>query len=383
MKCLQIHNDYLIPGGETNSVKIIASLLEEQGVEVIRYYRNNSDMNKKGKLLFIKNGIKSFYNFEVKKDIKKIIESNHIDFVLVHNTSPLISNSIYSILYKKKIPVLKYIQNYNLLCLNGTKNKSCNICDKCIKQCNLIGVKHKCYKSNFIYTLIKYINKKTFDYLYKNKISSFITISDFVKKEHVENKFNENSIKVIHHFVENITPNYLEYENYFLYYGRISREKGIYTLINSFKESKYPLYIMGEGPDLNKIKIMVEEEQINNIIFLGYLSGSQKEEYIKKAYCTIVPSEWDEPFGRVVIESYSYGTPVIVSNRGGLPELINENKTGYIFDSGDYIALNEKIDTIHLLDKNQYIEMRKNCIKLCENQFSKEHYMKKIKQLLS
>lgn len=383
MKCLQIHNDYIIPGGETNSVNLIGDVMEQNNIDVIRYYKCNKKLNDMNMIQRIKSGINSIFNLEVVKEIDEILDSNNIDFAIIHNTSPLISNSIYYILKKRNIPIFKYVQNYNLLCLNGEKNVGDSVCAKCIgNNCNN-GVYRRCYKKSIIYTIIKFINKKIFDRFYIDNIKKFITISDFIKKEHIKYGISGKKMEVLPHFVDSYAEYYGEKKRYYLYYGRLTKEKGILTLLNAFKKNKnINLYIMGKGELEYYIRNFIDRNKLTNIKLLGYLVGNAKENYIKEAYCTIVPSVWDEPFGRVVIESYSYGTPVIGSDRGGIPELIVSNKTGLVFEGGNTNSLISKINYIENLGEEEYKVMRKECIKICINKFSKENYIKSLKKII-
>lgn len=156
--CLQVHNDYLIPGGETKSAKLIADILEKNGIKVIRFYKDNSTLKSAGIIKKGMAGIKSIYNNETVREIESILFKEHIDFALIHNTSPLISNSIYDVLIKHRIKIYKYMQNYNLVCLNGAldKNDECNIC----RNKPIHGVKLKCYKASGLYSFQKYISKQ-------------------------------------------------------------------------------------------------------------------------------------------------------------------------------------------------------------------------------
>ena len=150
LTCLQIHNDYQIPGGETKTAILIADLLERHGIRVIRYYKTNKEYAGRINLINkIKYGVNSIYNKTTVNEINKIIRENNVDFALVHNVVSVISNSVYKVLVQKKIPIIKYLQNYNLICLNGALNHK-NECKKCSYN-NIIGIKHKCYKNSYEY----------------------------------------------------------------------------------------------------------------------------------------------------------------------------------------------------------------------------------------
>ncbi len=118
LTCLQVHNDYQKTGGETKTAICLGDFLEECGIKVIRYYKDNKSFEGSSTLSKIRVGINSLYNFKTVKEINNLLSDQHIDFAIVHNVLPIISNSIYGVLIKKRIPVFKYVQNYNLICLN-------------------------------------------------------------------------------------------------------------------------------------------------------------------------------------------------------------------------------------------------------------------------
>lgn len=382
--CLQIHNDYLIPGGETKSAKLISEVMERNGIRVIRYYKNNSGLQHSGIINKFKIGLNSIYNRETILEISKIISENNIDFALIHNTSPIISNSIYKVLIDNKIKVFKYLQNYNLLCLNGALDKK-EKCVKC-KSCNIIGVKNKCYKSSYLYSLQKYISKKSFYKNYIEKVEGYIAISEFVKYKHVEYGIPESKIHVIYHFCEKkIKINKDEHaEEYYLYMGRLSIEKGILTLIKAFE--KLPdknLKIMGIGEKEEMIAHYILKNNLNNIELIGFKDGEEKDRIISNSKATIVPSEWDEPFGRIVIESFQKGVPVIASNRGGLPELVDEDRNGKIFICGNIDSLVNSVKNMDFKTEEEYLEMKKQCLLDVDQKFSEDSYVKNIIKTVS
>lgn len=389
MKCLQIHNDYLVPGGETASAHLIAEELENNGIEVIKYYKKNTHLVKKknmvSKLLV---GINSLFNLNTIKEVEEILRVNKVDFALIHNTSPLISNSIYHVLHKNKIPIIKYVQNYNLLCLNGSKNNNVEICKKCISGNSFVGVRNKCYKESYTFSFLKFINQNIFNLLYKSKIKKFIAISDFIKEEHIKFGEQSNKIEVIHHFSReakkiNLLKSKKTNNKYFLYMGRLSKEKGIITLLETFKKQPgKKLYIIGKGPMRDDVIRFINVNQCFNIEYLGFKKGKEKDELVSNAYCLLVPSEWDEPFGRIVIESYSVGTPVITTDRGGLSELVNEGLTGYKYKSKDQKEFSHKVTKMWELDIDEYNVMRNNCLIKYNEEFSSSVYFRRIKNLI-
>lgn len=147
----------------------------------------------------------------------------------------------------------------------------------------------------------------------------------------------------------------------FAFIGLISKTKGIEKLLETFTRlgCNANLMILGKAKNKNYEENLKLRFSAENIKFLGFVNIS---EFMAKISVLIVPSLWNEPFGRVIIEAYSYGIPVIGSNTGGIPELIENGKTGFIFDPDKNGDLKSKI-TFFIDNPEAIINMSKNCIR--------------------
>ena len=374
--CLQIHNDYQVPGGETKTAHLIADLLERNGIKVIRYYRTNMEFaGERGIVGKLKVGIHSLNNPNTKKEISEILDKESVDFALVHNVIPVISNTAYKVMINRKIPIIKYLQNYNLVCLNGALDHG-NRCDKC-QHNNLVGVKCKCYKESTVYSFIKYLIKRDMDNNILPHITAFMPNSEYVMMEHVKRGIDERKMHVMYNYVDIPQLPYEGTRGYYLYFGRLTREKGVLTTIDAFeKMPDKKLVIMGSGTLENEIKL--KSGNGTNIEFIGSCEGSKLLEYVAKAKAAIVPSEWDEPLPRTILEAYSQGTPVIGANRGGIPELIEEGKTGFIFQAGSVESMIKAIQKIEELSVVQYEEIRTFCLNRLNKEYTEAAYFKRF-----
>ncbi len=183
----------------------------------------------------------------------------------------------------------------------------------------------------------------------------------------------KNKTVVIHNFVDVIKPKKTRKGKYIIYFGKLCKEKGIETLLKTAEQLPNINFIFaGYGPLENSI------EKIYNCKYVGFKSGEELIELISKAKISICPSECYENCPFSVIESQMYGTPVIGSNMGGIPELIDIDSTGVIFNSGDVDDLKNKINTLwnnnDLL--NQYTN---NCYK--KEVMTIDHYYDKLIEL--
>tara|TARA_B100000579_G_C22847174_1_gene865100 strand:+ start:2125 stop:3300 length:1176 start_codon:yes stop_codon:yes gene_type:complete len=322
MKILQIHNEYFIRGGEEIVLNNERNLLRKKGHKVKQLIRKN------------KEEISSIFNwFSVLKNLsysKKSIEilENYFkknetpDIVHIHNIFPLWSYSVFKFFNEKKIPIVLSVHNYRLILgkINFFDNNF---------------YKYGFFKNSKILT---YIVLRLFN---KNKkflkfISNFIFCTDFHKNIHRKHGFDKKKLSVKLHSLQ-MKKRYIKWakrEEKVIFVGRLSSEKGPHTLMKAWKiwgENAPNLEIIGNGEDEINLRNYKKDHLLNNITFSGNVSYTEVEKKVEKSKLLIIPSEWYEPFGLVIIEALSKGTPVAASDIGSLPELIKNYRHGFLF----------------------------------------------------
>jgi len=353
MKILLIHNYYQQYGGEDSVFKAEHNLLENHGQQVITYTRNNMEINNYGildKVRFIKN---TLWSRKTEKDIYEICSLERPNVAHIHNIFPLISPSVYQALHKANIPIVQTLHNYRFLCANGIFYRNGSVCELCKKGNVLNGVVHKCYKNSYltsslystVITLVRLLRKF-------NLVNKFIALTPFIGNKYVEgNMIPKSKISILGNFIEIRSPISLLSQNenskYALYFGRITKEKGIQTLLNAFEHLRHiNLKIAGTGPYLDEIIRYVQIKKLNNIEFVGFQEKKQLVELIKKSFVVIIPSEWYENFPITALESMAIGIPIIASRIGGLPDVVEEGKSGFLFQPKDFRGLMDKIEIL-------------------------------------
>ena len=172
--------------------------------------------------------------------------------------------------------------------------------------------------------------------------------------------------------------------NYFLYFGRLSREKGIRTLIKAFSKAHTheKLYIVGTGPEEERLRLMVKKlEMEDKILFLGFKSGTELKEIVANALCVCLPSEWYENGPYSILEAQALGRPVIVSDYGGLPELVEDGRTGYISEAGNVVDLKEKIRKMSR-SKMDYAYISSKAVNAYSSNLYAEHIIDRYEKLI-
>ena len=169
-------------------------------------------------------------------------------------------------------------------------------------------------------------------------------------------------------------------DGYALYFGRLSKEKGILNLINAFaKCNKGNLYIAGEGPEKENIEKIIKENNLEDRVkLLGFLNKEQMTDATRKCKFVVVPSIWYENCPYSVLETLAIGKPIIGSNMGGIPELVIDNENGFIYNTVD--ELTEKMNTL-FENKELVNQFSKKSKELAKQNYDREVYYNKLKQI--
>jgi glycosyltransferase involved in cell wall biosynthesis len=213
-------------------------------------------------------------------------------------------------------------------------------------------------------------------------IDHFIFVSNFSKGKHQEfnNAFHDKFTQIYNftHFTNHKNFQILRGE-YFLYFGRLSVEKGVGTLISAFSGKKnHKLKIAGTGP----LKELVAQSSIENqnISYVGFKTGKDLEELIKNASFVILPSECYENNPLSIIEAYSFGKPVIGANIAGIPELIKDGINGFLFKSGDRESLEKAIEDSGSVTDSEYESFSGSVYNFAQSNFDiRNHYLSLMK----
>ena len=373
---LVAHNYYQIPGGEDIVVENEVKLLEENGHQVTLYTRNNSDISRMNIIQKLLLPINTLFSIKTYREVKSIIKHNKIDILHVHNTIHFISPSIYYAAFSCQIPVVQTLHNYRLMCPAASfyregKTNSGEICDKCIRKNLTFALKYRCYRNNFFQTLVSVIMLQLYRGLGAYRKINFICLTEYSKQKLLllnkrRNVVNEKNIFVKPNFTINTSEKSMEkWSDYFIFVGRIERSKGIYLLLDAFKQLPHQkLLIVGDGNEFAKLKNIIKIEKLSNIRLLGQLDRGNLNNILSRALAIIVPSQCLETFGMVVIEAYSNAVPAIVGDLGNLGSLVKDNVSGFKFK---YNSARDLIKTVELffqydrstLGQNAYNEYRR------------------------
>lgn len=347
MKVLLVHNHYQQFGGEDSVVRAEQELLERHGDEVLLYSRHSDEIKSftlPQKALFLPQTV---HSGRTASDITATVNSFKPDVAFIHNVFPLISPSVYSRLADLGVPSVQVMHNYRPFCPNGLFFTHGRVCEACKDGNYLNAVSNKCYKESYVFSALYALSCGVNRSGMMERITAVVCLNQFVKAKLMEIGVAESKLHVRPNFVyapplpasRNFEPGH-----YILFMGRLSAEKGLLTLLRGFAALPgVKLKIAGTGPLEPELKTYAREKQLRNVEFLGFVSGDQKLELVRGALAMILPSEWYENFPIGVLDAYMAAKPMIGSRIGGLPDVIQDGKTGLLFEKGNDTDLVAKV----------------------------------------
>lgn len=365
MKVLMI-NKFLYPnGGSETYIFKLGECLKNKGHEVqyfgmehegrcvgnrVNAYTSDMDFHGGSKLSKLTYPLKTIYSKEARKKIRLVLDDFKPDVCHINNFNYQLTPSI--ILEIKKwsrqtghdCRIIFTAHDYQLVCPNHMLNNpnTHENCNKCLGGHFGNCVKGKCIHGSSAKSVIGMMEadfwklKGTYKY-----IDKMICCSEFMKQKLDTNPVFASKTIVMHNFIDGVSHKDIQKEDYVLYFGRFSEEKGIGTLLEVCRKLSDVRFIFaGTGPLEDSIN------GIPNIENVGFKTGDELADLIRKARFSIYPSEWYENCPFSVMESQMYGTPVLGADIGGIPELIKAGSTGELFESGNAGQLGETIERL-------------------------------------
>jgi len=326
-----IHSDYRsqIPSGENLTVTDISRILSGIGHNVSEWRASTDSLQ--------------YSLISQSQRAHQITRKNHEnpkfrdwvyaqDAIQIHNYFPLLTYSDLEVLTRSGKPISRVIHNYRKSCIAGSHFRKEKSCKSCSIESGLNGVLHRCYNGSVL--------KSFFANTYRNEINSFesqsvthyIAISDHIKKYLINTGVQPDLIHVIHN---SVTPRaeIVKTASQALILGRLEAEKGIFDVAKIWvTDPRLPtLNVVGTGSMFNQIKEM--EDSATNLKVHGLKMGDDLDLIASKCKLAIIPSKWEEPFGRVAIEALSRGQFLIMSESAISETVIKSGQNGSLLSS--------------------------------------------------
>jgi glycosyltransferase involved in cell wall biosynthesis len=347
MKILLVHNHYKQSAGEDTVFFAESALLESHGHEVDMFTLTNNEVNSVSEKLRAAVGV--LYNTDSAGLFEAKLKSFKPDIVHVHNFFPLISPAVFYVAQKQNIPVVMTLHNYRLICPSAYQHYNGRLhLENAAQVFPVKAIVEKAYRDSYFQTASVVLTTGIHKLLgtWQAKVDRYIALTQGAADMFLNSslKLKPEQLTIKPNFTTDLGEGAAVREDYFLFVGRISPEKGIETLLKANKMYPFRLKIIGDGP----LRGAVEEHAAThpNVEYLGYQKRPRVEEELKHAKGLIFTSEWPEMFGMTIIEAFSTGTPVIASDIGGAAHLVQHNYNGLLYTPQNAEELAEQVKVL-------------------------------------
>ena len=313
--------------------------------EFSEYYTPFKDWRHISRLQKVPTALSIMYDRRTARGFNRFLEAADSDIVHAHNIYGGLTTSILDIAQRKGIPVVMTLHDYKLICPSYLMLNRGAVCESCRSGRFIHCLLKTCHKESLtasgVYCMESYLNKWLHKY---ETIRYFICPSMFSLTKHAEHGIPKDRLLHIRNFA-NLNEYKPQYDTggYVLFVGRLSKEKGVLTLLNAVEHLDVPVRIVGDGPLKAEYESFVADRRMNHVTFEGYKSGDDLKQLYENAAFLVMPSEWYENAPMTILEAYAYGKPVVGSRIGGIPEMIDHERTGMLFAMGDAGQLAECI----------------------------------------
>lgn len=308
----------------------------------VDYRDNGGHRETSGVLGKLRTAAALIHNTEATRKLHELIRREKPEIAHLHNIYHQLTPAVIPLLKKAGVRTVLTLHDYKLICPTYLMIQDGRVCEKCAAGRFEWAVFHRCrggsWMQSVLLTMEAYWHKwmKTYD-----SVDLFLSPSKFLAEQVAAHRIEPSKIRILRNGIN--THDYQpsrENKGYILYFGRVSREKGVEVLLQAYRAmlaewdgariTPPGLKIVGDGPLAERLSGEYPEAQ-----FAGYRTGHELRQIVRECSFVVAPSQWYENCSMTVLESMAMGKPVIASRIGGLPEQVDHGTTGFLFDSGD------------------------------------------------
>ena len=288
---------------------------------------------------------RGIYSHSARAGLARLLERTRPDVAHLNNIYFQLSSSVLDALAEAGVPIVFSLHDYQLFCSNAYLYRHGKVCTQCSGFQFHHGLRFKCYRESYAGSLMSYLSKRLkHDRGLLDKVSAFVVPAQSMRRQVESLGLTGSRIEVIPNpfRIESLRVRD-SYEPYVVFYGRLIRAKGIYTLLEASRRLPgIPLRIYGSGPEEEGVARAIREHGLSHVHLETRLRwGPELEEIVARARYIVIPSEWPVPMDYVLCESLALGRAVITGDMGGNAELVVDGDCGKLFRSGDPVHLAE------------------------------------------
>lgn len=342
MRILLAHNSYQQSGGEDAVVANEKELLTNSGCDVHLLHVHNNEINSFAKRLSTTLNVND--SPHGKRLMRAAIAQFRPDVVHAHNLFPLLTSSVYDACREAGIPVIQSLHNFRITCAGAILFRAGKPCEDCITGSPYQAALHGCYRGSRAGSLAvaRMIDVHRRRNIWNTRVDRFIALTQFAKERCIAAGIAPERITVKPNYAPDpgrVPPGSSPARAGALFVGRLTQEKGVHLLLKAWQGLTVPLTIIGDGP----LKPDVVAASGGMITYRGAQTALEVRAAMREAAFLIMPSECYETFGMVIVEAFANALPVIASRLGAMGELVEHERTGFLFTAGDAADLAAKV----------------------------------------
>lgn len=400
LKVLAVNKFYYLRGGTERYFFELKGMLEERGHEVVPFaMQDEQNEPSEHSDLFVspaafdsrtsvwagaRAAARVVYSVEARRKLEALLERAKPDVAHLHNIAHQLSPSILFGLGARGVPVVQTLHDYKLVCPNYQMFVGGRVCERCRGGRYYRAVLHRCMHGSVARSLSVSAEAYLHAMLrtYERHVDLFVAPSRSLRDRMIAHGVAPSRIVHVPHAIplEGYEPNF-EAGEYVAYVGRLAVGKGAETVLRAAACSRAVRFvIVGEGPLAAELRERAAHMGLDNVAFLGYLTGEELRSAFRGALCVVVPSECLENSPLTVFEAFAYGKPVVGASIGGIPELVVEGETGLLFEPGDGAALAARVSEL-AADRARAEEMGRRARVKLERDHSPERHCEQIVEI--
>jgi glycosyltransferase involved in cell wall biosynthesis len=334
MRVLVVHNRYTsrVPSGENVVVDDEVRWLQEAGVDVAVHTVSNDDALAPGAWARLRDGATGVWSLPARRRFEDALDTVAPDLVHVHNLFPLLSGSVPAAARRRGLPVVWTVHNHRVRCVEGGNFRDGRPCHDCRPGWRVPGVVHRCYAGSAAASALVTVASSAYRASARRRGVMALAISEHVRTWLIDEAgFDLAAVRVKPNGVAGPTGPVPPPagSRAFVFLGRLAAAKGVSLLLDAWRQAGLDaeLRIVGGGDLADAVAAAAAADP--RITWTGPVAPAEVGEHLAAARAVLVPSLWDEPFGRVAPEAFAYGRPVITTGLGGLGETVDA-ATGWV-----------------------------------------------------
>lgn len=339
MRILIAHSFYRIAGGEDGYVTQQRELLSDDHDVELLAARNEE----------LRGAVRPFLRMTgrgaVPGSVDRLVERFHPDVVHLHNAYPSLGPAVHLAARRRGVPLVMTVHNYRLRCPNGLMFTNGEPCTRCLGGNHVNAVIHRCFPSrtqSAAYAAALWVHR--FVLRLERDVSLFVAPSEFVRETLAGWGIPAGKLRVVRNFTDPQERGAPPAGRYGLYLGRLAPEKGLDVMLRALGAAGDPEFrVAGEGPDEPRLRAEVDRLGLTRTSFLGRVARADVPALLAGARYLAIPSVWHENAPLAALEAMTSGVPLLVSDKGGLPELARDD-TGIVCPAGDDAAFARAIE---------------------------------------